>query len=166
MKAALRSRFETFLEEPKRLLYLALVGFLSFWVLRGCMPGKGLPAEVSETIEKTYITCISSYDTPIEPGVDRQPECGKALVEMTSEGVVPAPEQAAGVTRAICYRLRVESPRWQTTGQTRHEVLWSERTYDKVTILENGEWRTFQDEDAMDEQRWLEYGCPGAYASG
>lgn len=164
MKVALRSRFEELLEEPKQLFYAALLGFLLFWILRGCMPSNGLPNEVTQEIERTYITCISPEDTPIQPGVDRQPECGKVYYELVEEGVVPAPEQAAGVARVICYRVTVEYPRWQTMGQTRHEVLWSERKYSKVAVLDNETWRIFPDVDLEDEQRWLGYGCPGAYA--
>ena len=163
MRAAFRPRFEALIEEPKRLLYLAFLGFLSFWILRGCIPGNGLPGEVATDIERTYITCISPDETPIQPGVSRQPECGKVYIESSREGVVPALEQTVGVTRAICYRIMVEYPRWQTMGQTRHEVLWSERSYSKVAVLENGKWQTFPDEDIQDERRWLNYGCPGAY---
>jgi hypothetical protein len=163
MKTALRSSIEAFREEPQRLFYLALLGFLFFWVLRGCLPTGGMPSEVIEAIERTYITCISPEDTPIQPGVSRQPECGKVHIDQVAEGVVPGLEQASGVTRALCYRVLVEYPRWQTLGQTRHEVLWSERSYSKVAVLENEKWRIFPDVDMQDEQRWLGYGCPGAY---
>ena len=165
MRAAFRSRLEALLDEPGRLFYLVIAGILSFWILRGCIPGRGLPPEVTEEMERTYITCVNPDDTPIQPGVDRQPECGKVYVVLARQGVVPAQEQEAGITQAICYRIRVEYPRWQTMGQTRHEVLWSERSYSKVAVLGDGKWRTFPDEDIQDEQRWLGYECPGAYAS-
>jgi hypothetical protein len=166
MKAALRSYSEAFREEPQRLFYAALLGFLLFWILRGCVPGRGLPSKLVAAIERTYITCISPEDTPIQPGVSRQPECGKINIEQVMEGVVPALEQSVGVTRALCYRVTVEYPRWQTMGQTRHEVLWSERSYSKVAVLENEKWQIFPDVDMQDEQRWLGYGCPGAYGGG
>jgi len=164
MKANFQSLIESIQEEPKRIVYLLVFGFLLFWILRGCIPSKRLPGEVAEDIDRTYITCISPDDTPIQPGVDRQPECGKVYIEMIKEGVVPAPDQVAGVTRAICYRITVEYPRWQTMGQTRHEVLWPSRSYSKVAILQNRKWQTFPNEDKQDEQRWQVFGCPGAYA--
>lgn len=163
MKAKFQSMIESFQEEPNRVVYLLVFGFLLFWILRGCNPGKGLPNEVLENIDRKYITCISPDDTPIQPGVDRQPECGRVYIDITKEGIVPEPDQAAGVTRAICYRITIESPRWQTMGQTRHEVLWSSRSYNKVAILLNGIWQTFPDEDKKDEQRWIDFSCPGSY---
>ena len=166
MKAGLRSLIETVLDEPWRLVALLVLGLVLFWILRGCLPGlqrDALPGEVWEQIQHLHVVCVSSRDTPIWPGEARQPECGRIEVDMTKDGLVPAAEQAAGVTRAICYRITVESPHWQTTGETRHEIRWTTRTYSKVTILQHGEWQLFPDEDREDEQRWLEYGCPGAY---
>jgi hypothetical protein len=168
MKARFQSFVETIQEDPKRLAYMLGLGLLLFWILRGCIPGlngSSLPGEVLDAIQRSYVSCISADDTPIWPGEPRQPECGQFEVEISEQGVVSAIEQAGGVTRAICYRISVDSPRWQTMGQTRHEVLWSSRTYSKVAVLQNGEWQTFPDEDRQDEQRWLDYGCPGTYAS-
>jgi hypothetical protein len=165
MKARLLALIDTVRDEPKRLAYWLALGLLVFWIVRGCIPGKSLPREIAEEIDRTYITCISPDDTPIQPGVARQPECGKVNLEMVEEGVIPALEQADGVTRAICYRILVEYPRWQTMGQTRHEVLWSEHRYSKVAVLKNGEWQTFPAEDRQDEQRWLEFGCSELYES-
>ena len=163
MRAKFQSLIELIQEEPKRIVYILLFGFVLFWILRSCLPSKRLPNEVVRAIDHTYVTCISPDDTPIQPGVDRQPECGKVYIKMTEEGVVPVPDQAAGVTRAICYRITVEYPRWQTMGQTRHEVLWSSHSYSKVAILQNGKWQTFPDEDKQDEQRWIDFSCPGSY---
>lgn len=167
MKAVFQSLVESIREDPKRLAYLLVMSFLLFWVLRGCFPGLSggtLPADVMDNIQRSRINCISAGDTPIWPGEARQPECGHFDVEMAEEGIVSSKSQASGVTRAICYRITVENPRWQTMGQTRHEVLWSSRKFSKVAILQNGEWQTFPDEDQQDEQRWAEFGCPGQYA--
>jgi hypothetical protein len=167
MKVRFQSFIETIREDPKRLAYLLGLGLLLFWILRGCIPGfndSALPGEVLDAIQRSYVTCISTEDTPIWPGEPRQPECGNFEVKTVEEGVVPALEQEKKVTRAICYRISVESPRWQTMGQTRHEVLWSSHSYSKVAILQNGEWQTFPDEDRQDEQRWRDYGCLGTYA--
>ena len=167
VKARFQALIETAQEEPKQLAYWLALGFLAFWILRGCIPGlnkDSLPSELLEDIKRSQITCIKAEDTPVWPGEARQPECGRVNVDMAEEGVVPLPEQEAGVTRAICYRITVENPRWQTMGQTRHEVLWSARSYSKVAVLQNDEWQTFPHEDRLDEQRWLDFGCPGAYA--
>jgi hypothetical protein len=165
IKTRLQTLLEMIREDPKRLGCFLVVAFLLFWILRGCIPGNGLPGDVAEAVDHRYITCINPNDTPVQPGVDRQPECGKVYVEMVKKGTVPVPDQTAGVTRAICYRITVEYPRWETAGQTRHEVLWSSRSYSKVAIQQNGKWQTFPDEDKKDEERWQVYGCPGKYAS-
>ena len=167
MQEKIPALVETIRKDPIRLVYLLVGGFLLFWVLRGCFPalsGDTLPAEGIDDIQRSHINCISVGDTPIWPGEARQPECGHFDVEIAEEGTIPSTPQAAGVTRAICYRITVENPRWQTMGQTRHEVLWSSRSFSKVAILKNGGWQTFPDEDRQDEQRWVEFGCPGPYA--
>ena len=168
LKARFQTLLETIQEDPKRLGCLLIFGFLLFWILRGCIPGLSsneLPIDIIEEIQSSHINCISAEDTPPWPGEARQPECGRFNVDMVEDGIVPPSEQAAGVTQAICYRITVENPRWQTMGQTRHEVLWSSRSYSKVAILQNGEWQTSPDEDKQDEQHWRVYGCPGDYAS-
>jgi len=166
MKAKFQSLVERVQQDPKKLVYFLVAGFLTFWILRGCFPGLGgrnLPADVMDEIQRSHINCIKVEDTPIWPGETRQPECGHFDVELVASGAVPVSAQQSGVTRAICYKISVENPRWQTMGQTRHELLWTSRTFSKVTILQNGEWQTFPDEDKGDEQRWREFGCPGEY---
>ena len=166
MKADFLSALEMIREDPIRLVTLLGLALVLFWILRGCIPGLqsgGMPAEVWDEVQHVHVRCISMEDTPVWPGEPRQPECGQVEVDMVEEGIVPASQQAAEVSRAICYRITVESPRWQTMGQTRHEVLWSSRSYSKVALLQNGKWQIFPDEDRQDEQRWLDYGCPGEY---
>jgi hypothetical protein len=167
IKIRLQTLLETIQEDPKRLgCLLILVGFLLFWILRGCIPGLGgneLPTEVIEEIQYSHINCIGTDETPLWPGDARLPECGQFVVELVKNGIVPDVEQEMGVTQAICYRITIENPRWQTMGQTRHEVLWSSHSYSKVAILQNGKWQTFPDEDKQDEQRWVDFNCPGSY---
>jgi hypothetical protein len=86
-------------------------------------------------------------------------------VDMVEKGTVPAVERANGVTNAICYRITIENPRWETMGQTRHELIWAARSYNKVALLANGNWQIFPDEYIEDEQRWVDYSCPGEFAS-
>jgi hypothetical protein len=167
MKACFLSLLELVQEEPERLAYWLVSGLVLFWILRGCIPGLGgntFPADVWDAVQRVHVKCIRADDTPIWPGEGRQPECGQVKVEALEDGVLPPSAQAAGVSRAICYQFTVENPRWQTMGQTRHEVMWSSRSYSKVALLQNGEWQTYPDEDSKDEQRWLEFGCPGQYA--
>lgn len=167
VKARFQALIETVQEDPKRLAYWLTLGFLAFWILRGCIPGfingNSLPAGLLEDIQRTHITCIKAEDTPVWPGEARQPECGRLNIDLAEEGTVPVSEQALGVTRAVCYKITVENPRWQTMGQTRHEVLWSARSFSKVAIFQNGVWQTFSHDDKLDEQRWLDYECPGKY---
>ncbi|MFL7869836.1 MAG: hypothetical protein AB8I58_13470 [Anaerolineales bacterium] len=166
IKTRLQILLETVQEDPKRLGCLVIFGLLLFWILRGCIPGlnrNALPPELLDNIQRSSTICISAEDTPPWPGEARQPECGRFNVDMVEEGIVPPSEQAEGVAQAICYRITIENPRWQTMGQTRHEVLWSSRSYSKVAVLQNGKWQTFPDEDKQDEQRWSVYGCPGNY---
>jgi hypothetical protein len=167
MKARFQSLFESIQEDPKRLAYLLASGLVLFWILRGCIPGldgNTLPGEVWDEIQREHIACIRANDTPVWPGEGRQPECGQVELDLLEEGVVPPSAQAAGVSRVLCYQVTVENPRWQTMGQTRHEVLWSSRSYSKVALLQNGEWQTYPNEDRGDERRWLEFRCPGQYA--
>lgn len=166
IKVRLTEAVESVREDPKRLIYLVGLGLLLFWLLRGCIPGLGgtsLPAQVSDDLQRIYVTCISAEDTPVWPGEPRQPECGRINVGQVDQGVMSEQARATGITQAICYKISIDNPRWQTMGQTRHEVLWFSRSYSKVAVLQNGEWKTFTDEDKQDEQRWQEFGCPGTY---
>ena len=168
IKTRLQTLLETIQEDPKRLGCLLIFGFLLFWILRGCIPGLGgnqLPTDVIEEIQYSHINCIGADEPPVWPGDARMPECGQFVVEMVKEGIVPPSEQIAGIAKAICYRITVENPRWQTMGQTRHEVLWSSHSYSKVAILQNEKWKTFPDEDKQDEQRWIDFSCPGSYVA-
>ena len=168
MKAGFQALFKAIRADPRRLVAMLVLGLMAFWVMRDCIAGFSstqLPNQVLEQIERLHVTCITPDDTPIWPGETRQPECGQVEVEMTAEGVVPPSAQAMGITRAICYRITIENPRWGTMGQTRHELIWFSRRSSKVAILGGGTWQTFQDEDAQDEQRWLDFSCPGAYAT-
>jgi hypothetical protein len=165
MRAALRTRIEEFLEEPKQWFYAVLAGLLLFWSLRGCLPGVNLPPELAEEIERGRIVCVTTDETAIWPGEPRQPECGRMVVDLVTEGIVPTTEKSKGITQAICYRITIENPRWETMGQTRHELIWAARSYSKVAVLQNGIWQTFPDEYIEDEQRWVDFGCPGEFAS-
>jgi hypothetical protein len=112
------------------------------------------------------VGCIKLDELQVRPGDYRQPECGRVNVDMVAEGIVPPLEVDSGVTRAICFQVTVENPRWVTMAQTRHEVVFFEYSLDKVALLREGTWITFPNEDADDAQRWLDYGCPGEYRGG
>jgi hypothetical protein len=82
---------------------------------------------------------------------------------MVAEGNVPLDGASTGVTRAVCFQVRLENPRWHTMAQTRHEIVFFEHTLYKIAVLKDGKWQSFPDDDQKDEQRWLNYGCPGVY---
>ncbi len=132
-------------------------------LLRTCTPqlwGPQLPAEVIREISEEHTICIGVDDVPIWPGDYRQAQCGTVEVEILAEGIVSSEQQAEGVAKAICYKLTVENPYWETQRQTRHEILTQSRISYKVAVLQAGEWRTFRDEDIEDRSRWEIYACP------
>lgn len=150
----------------KRYLWYLLAALLIFLVLRGCLPSKDkLPQEVYNKIQERYQQCIGLDDAVIWPGEPRTPECGQVDVEVVGEGIIPEQEQARGVTRAICFRVKIQNPYWTTEGPgvVRHEIRVKTRTASKVTVLENGGWETFPDQDREDRVRWETYACPAAY---
>lgn len=95
----------------------------------------------------------------------RQPECGRVDIRVVGEGKIPPGEQAQGITKAICYKVAIQTPLWTTLGTTRHEVIWKGRTASKVTVLQNDTWQIFPDQDDLDEQHWAAYACPESYDS-
>jgi hypothetical protein len=155
-------------ENKTRLIVAVLIGLGAFWLLRGCIPGLDgslLPTDVEEAITRTYTTCISREETPIQYNEARQPECGRVDIRVAGEGRVPADAQAAGITRAICYKVSIENPYWTTLATTRHEVKWKGRSVSKVTVWQNNAWQLFPDQGNLDEQRWAAFACPEAYES-
>lgn len=164
----IRTWWQQATENKTRLIIVVLVGLVVFWLLRGCIPGLDsglLPREVEDTVTRTYTTCISQDDTPIQYNEARQPECGRVDIRVVGEGRVPADAQAAGLTRAICYKVSIENPYWTTLATTRHEVKWKGRSVSKVTVLQNNAWQIFPDQDLLDEQRWTTFACPEPYES-
>jgi len=157
---------ESVREEPKRLLYILALGMMIFYLFRSCIPDLNndrLPPEVLDEFTRSHVKCIGIDELQVWPGDHRQPECGQVMVNHVSEGTVPADEARSGITRAICFQVTVENPRWHTMAQTRHEIIFFEHTLYKVAVLKDGNWLTFPDEDQEDEQRWIEYDCLEPY---
>jgi hypothetical protein len=148
--------------DRKRLIYVVISTFIIFFILRSCIldAGNSLPSAAMDKIQKQYVVCISPEDTPIWPGEPRQPECGTVEIKVVGEGTVPEKQKSEGITKAICYQVRVQNPFWSTQGTTRHEVKWSARTANQVTIFQNGTWEIFPDQEQENEQRWQTYSCP------
>jgi hypothetical protein len=166
MNAKPQNRAEKKRIEPRRAFYWLIGILVLFYVLRSCFPslkGETLPPVVSESIQRSNINCLRASDTPFDPGYPQQPECGFYEVDMVEKGVVPSSAQATGVSHAICYQITVENPRWRTMGAVRMDIDWSSQNFSKVAILQDEEWQTFPDDDLQDEQRWLDYACPGEY---
>ena len=151
----------------RRALIGAGLALLAFYILRGCIPGLqghgGMPSSVYERIKKQSVTCLTDYFA-IDPGERRQPDCGTVDIKVIGRGAVPANRQAAGVTRAICYKVTISNPYVDVNGTgVGHEEYWKSRQDSKVTVLQAGQWQIFPDQDADDAARWTEYACPGAY---
>jgi hypothetical protein len=87
------------------------------------------------------------------------------LIEVVGEGSVPAAAEAAGISRAICFRLSYTNPYWTMQGTTRHEIVQHGRVVSKVAVNQNGTWLTNPDIDQQDEARWAEFACAGSYRS-
>jgi len=152
----------------KKYVLYAGIAILGYLLMRGCIPDKSLfPAEVYDSIQRRYVICIAPDQTPIWPGEPRQPECGQVAIEVVGEGIVPQEARAAGVTRAICFRVAYQNPYWTTQGPgvTRHEIKWQSRTASQVTVLQNGVWQLSPDEEIQDRERWDTYSCPASYDS-
>lgn len=148
----------------KRYLRYLPVLFLGYLLLRGCLPSSNdLPQEVHNQIQERYRQCITLEQTAIWPGEPRIPECGQVEVEVVGKGTVP--EQAGDAQRVICFRVKIQNPYWTTAGRgvVRHEIQFKTRTSSKVTVLENGVWKIFPDQDQDDRARWMMYACPGLY---
>ena len=80
------------------------------------------------------------------------------------EGVVLPQQAELGVTQAICYRITYENPYFWAQSQTQYEEIdFATRTTSKVTVLQDGEWLLFPDQELQDRERWDVYACPGAY---
>jgi hypothetical protein len=169
MAARIREWIGSLRENPDRLFFLVILGIIFVCLLKSCIPGLGsdrLPAEVLDEITRSHLGCIKLDELQVRPGDYRQPECGHVNVDRIAQGSVPPGEAANGVTRAICFQVTIENPRWVTAGQTRHEVAWFDYSLYKVALLKDGKWQTFPNEDAGDAQRWLDFGCPGEYRGG
>ena len=155
-------------QNKSRLIIIALIVLGVLWLLSDSLPGligNHLPSSVEDTITRRYTACINPDDTPIQYNEARQPECGRVDIRVASEGKVPPDAQAQGITQAICYKVAIQNPFWTTLATTRHEVIWKNRTASKVTVLQNGAWQIFPDQDNLDEQHWAAYACPESYDS-
>jgi hypothetical protein len=155
----------TLRSDRKKLVSTIAWILLGYFILRGCVfnSGNSLPAELTEKIQNRYVGCISPEVSPIRPGDTRQPECGTVDIQVIGQGIVPQEQKSEGITRAICFQIKVENPFVSTEGQgtTRHEVKWSAaRTSDQVAVLQNGSWKIFPDQAQENEQRWKAYSCP------
>jgi hypothetical protein len=150
-------------ENPRRLLAAAALLAAAIWLGRGCIPGVGanqLPPAVIQQIVAHYQTCIGIDETAIWPGEPRQPGCGQVEVRVLGRGVVPLSERAAGTSVAVCYRVRMDNPTWSTQGQTRHELVWSQRVVYRVATFQEGAWVLELGREAADEDRWARFRCP------
>lgn len=148
--------------DRSKLIRTVVVAILAFLFLRSCIStySNSLPSEVTSLIERRYIQCISTDDTPIWPGEPRQPECGTVNTTLMGDGLVPPDQEAQGITQAICFKVEIENPYWSTLGTARHDVKWTGRTVFKVSTLQNGAWVIYPDQETEDEQRWSTYSCP------
>ena len=158
----LRATLSELLNDRQKLTRTIIWGVVGFFLLRSCFGGSqnALPSEVTNKLQKQYIKCIRPDDTPIWPGEARQPECGTIDIEVLGAGTVPEAQRTEGITEAICYRAEYDNPFWSTTGTTRHEVKWTTRVAYQVTILQNGTWQIFPQEEQMDLERWKIFACP------
>jgi hypothetical protein len=156
-------------QHGRQVLIGAGLALVAFYILRGCIPALqghgGMPNELYNRITSRYVTCIDAYN--IRPGDRRQPDCGQAFIEVVGKGIVPEDQLAAGVTKALCYRISIDNPYISTIGSaTAHDEFWKSRAASKVTVRQNGEWQIFPDLEPEDVARWTEYGCPGSYEEG
>jgi hypothetical protein len=162
MTLNLRSFISDLKTNRRKLTWTIIWAVIGFSLLRSCIVNSqnSLPNEVVEKLQKQYVNCISSQDTPIWPGEPRQPECGTVDIKVLGRGIIPDEQKLNGSTEVICFEATYENPYWSTMGTTRHEVKSSKRTAYQVTVLQNNSWQLFPSDDQADQERWDMYSCP------
>ncbi|MBN1449802.1 MAG: hypothetical protein JW963_02215 [Anaerolineales bacterium] len=153
-------------ENKEQLLWYALIACVALLLLRSCFSGPkdALPTEVHQLIDRQYVNCVDVKGSSFEGGNQLEGECSSVATEVVGEGTIPPQEQALGVTRAICYRIQYENPYFWAQSQTQFEEIdFAKRTASKVTVLQNGGWVIFPDQEIQDRERWEAYACPGEY---
>lgn len=151
------------------LLKVALAAALGIYLLRSCFigPEAALPPEVHEMIDRQYVHCVEVKGSEFVGGNQLESECSRVTTQVVGEGIVPPERQAFGESRAICYRITYENPYFWAQSQTQYEEIdFATRTASKVTVLQNGGWVLFPDQELQDRERWAAYACPGAYEGG
>jgi hypothetical protein len=153
-------------ENKGQLLRNILIVGISFLLLRSCLSSSknSLPPEVHELIDRQYINCVNVKGSPFTGGNQLEGECSSVATQVVGKGTIPPQEQALGFTKAICYRIQYENPYFWAQSQTQYEEIdFAKRTASKVTVLKNGEWVIFPDQEIQDRERWELYACPGEY---
>lgn len=160
----LSSRFGNFFfwieQHGKQIGLTLLLVLIGYWVLKGCFPELDpnyLPSDLTSEIDRRYNTCITYY--PIWYGSPKQPDCGNTQVRVVGRGVVPPAQKAAGVEKAICFKIVYTNPELDVRNTIGHDEFWKARSASKVTHLQNGKWQLTDDRYEEDAARWKEYSC-------
>lgn len=154
------------IENKEQLMRYVLIACVALLLMRSCFSGQkdALPAEVHQLIDRQYVNCVDVKGSSFEGGNQLEGECSSVATEVVGEGTIPPQEQALGVTRAICYKIEYENPYFWAQSQTQYEEIeFAKRRASKVTILQNGKWAIFPDQEIQDRARWNLYACPGGY---
>jgi len=153
-------------ENKEQLLRYVLIACVALLLLRSCFSGSkdSLPLEVHQLIDRQYVNCVDVKGSPFEGGNQLEGECSRVTTEVVGEGTIPMQEQALGVTQATCYKIEYENPYFWAQSQTQYEEIeFAKRKASKVTVLQNGKWAIFPDQEIQDRERWDFYACPGDY---
>jgi len=153
-------------ENKEQLLRNILIVGIALLLLRSCLSSlkNSLPPEVHEMIDRQYTNCVNVKGSAFEGGNQLEGKCSRVDTQVVGEGTIPPQEQALGVTKAICYRIQYENPYFWAQSQTQYEEIdFAKRRASKVTVLQNGEWVIFPDQEIQDRERWEAYSCPGEY---
>jgi hypothetical protein len=153
-------------ENKGQLLRNIVIALIAILFLRSCFSASknSLPPEVHELIDRQYVNCVNVKGSAFEGGNQVESECSTVTTEVVGRGTIPPGEQARGIKQAICYRIEYENPYFWAPSQTQYEEITSaKRTSSKVTVLQNGEWTIFPDQEIQDRERWAAYSCPGEY---
>ena len=154
------------IENKEQLLWYVLIGCVVLLLLRSCFFGSkdSLPAEVHQLIDRQYVNCVNIKGSTFTGGNQLEGECSRIDTQVVGAGTIPVQEKALGITKAICYRIQYENPYFWAQSQTQYEEIdFAKRTASKVTVLQNGEWVIFPDQEIQDWERWEAYSCPGEY---
>jgi hypothetical protein len=165
LQAMLPTLRRRWLANPSRLvLTVAITVVISLWIRGQILANSSIPSSLRQQVEQHYAQCVNVSGSSFRGDMNPERACREVRVEAVGEGSVRPQDQAAGVSKAYCFRVNLRSPYWITPSKTQFEEIgWTEMTHSKVALLQDGVWVIFPDREESDHNRWIEYACQEDY---